>query len=162
VDERWIIDASPLIVLSKAGRADLMLEPGREVLVPRAVSDEVSRGPVDDPARLVLESGFGHPAVPAEVPERLLAWGLGRGETEVLALAMERAQSVAVVDDAAARRCARTFQVPIIGTLGIVVRARRQGRIDSAAEVLHSLRDAGLWLHDTVVSSVLDQLGEPW
>jgi hypothetical protein len=47
-----VVNASPLIVLSKLGRLDLLLEPRPdiEVVVPQAVLDEVMRGEPDDPA----------------------------------------------------------------------------------------------------------------
>jgi len=45
-----VVNASPLIVLSKLGRLDLLLEPRPdiEVVVPQAVLDEVMRGEPDD------------------------------------------------------------------------------------------------------------------
>src|SRR5271166_2013554 len=47
-----VVNASPLIVLSKLGRLDLLLEPRPdiEVVVPQAVLEEVMRGEPDDPA----------------------------------------------------------------------------------------------------------------
>ena len=47
-----VVNASPLIVLSKLGRLDLLLEPRPdiEVVVPQAVLDKVMRGEPDDPA----------------------------------------------------------------------------------------------------------------
>ena len=47
-----VVNASPLIVLSKLRRLDLLREPRRdfEVVVPQAVLDEVMRGEPNDPA----------------------------------------------------------------------------------------------------------------
>ena len=47
-----VVNASPLIVLSKLGRLDLLREPRPdiEVVTPRAVLDEVLRGTPEDPA----------------------------------------------------------------------------------------------------------------
>ena len=52
INKSRVLNASPLIVLSKLGRLDLLLEPRPdiEVVVPQAVLDEVMRGEPDDPA----------------------------------------------------------------------------------------------------------------
>ena len=162
MNERWIVDASPLIALGAVGRANLLLELTGELLVPGAVAEEVSQGPPEDSARRLLERGFGTSATPAHVSGRLLAWGLGRGETEVLALASEISDARVVLDDAAARRCARTFGIPMIGTLGVVVRAKQLGRIESAAVVFRSLRDRDFRVDDGVMKAVLEKVGESW
>ena len=69
--ERYIVNASPLIVLAKAESLDLLRVPGAEVLVPQAVADEVMRGPATDPARRALQESWG--GQPVEVaPESLV------------------------------------------------------------------------------------------
>ncbi len=83
------------------------------------------------------------------------------GEPAVLALAVERTLT-AVLDDAAARTCARTLGVEVIGTLGVVLRAKRMALIPSAADVLKALRVNGLYLDDEVVQSALQGIGERW
>jgi len=45
-----VLNASPLIVLARAGYIDLVPKLAAGVVVPRAVAREVSLGPVDDPA----------------------------------------------------------------------------------------------------------------
>jgi len=47
---------------------------------------------------------------------------------------------VAVLDDGAARRCARSLSLMITGTLAVVLLAKQHGLIDSASQVLHDLR----------------------
>jgi predicted nucleic acid-binding protein len=162
VDELWVSDASPLIVLAKAGHAPLLEAPGRQLLIPEAVVSEVLAGPAADPGRRLLESGFGRRVVAAEIPARLLEWGLGRGETEVLAVAMENATGTAVLDDLAARRCAAALGVPVIGTLGVVVRAKRVGAIETASVVVEALRRAEFRIDDQAVRAALASVGETW
>lgn len=45
--ERWIVDASPLIVLAKVNHQHLLTALADEVVVPQAVVDEINAGPVD-------------------------------------------------------------------------------------------------------------------
>jgi len=48
VPERWVLNASPLIVLAHVGREDLFLALAEQVAVPRAVASEIVAGPNDD------------------------------------------------------------------------------------------------------------------
>jgi predicted nucleic acid-binding protein len=98
-----------------------------------------------------------------EVPAVVLEWGLGSGESGVLALSLENPGCTAVLDDAAARRCARSLRIPLIGTLGAILRAKRLGLIASAAEAVVALRAAGLRLDDdTIRISLQRAVGEDW
>lgn len=99
---------------------------------------------------------------PASIPPILLAWGLGAGETAVLAVALERQACTAVLDDATARMCARSLGVPLIGTLGIVVRAKERGLIRSAVEIVRALRASDLHLDEATIRAALRNVGEVW
>jgi predicted nucleic acid-binding protein len=163
VNETWILNASPVITMAKAGYLHLFEQLAANVLIPESVAREILVAPSSDPGRKALESGWGERASPSEIPSFILEWGLGSGESGVLALALERPGCTAVLDDAAARRCARALDIPLIGTLGAVLQARRLGLIDSAAQVLVALRAAGLRLDDKVASVSLKRaVGEDW
>lgn len=162
MSEVWVANASPIIVLARCSHLDLLTELSREVLIPQAVVDEIVSGSPADPARQLIESGWGARAVPRLVSPELLEWGLGPGETSVLALAQERAPAVALLDDAAARTCAKAIGVPVIGSLGIIVRAKKQGLLPSAAEAVRTLRDTGLYLDNETIHRALQLIGEIW
>ena len=84
------------------------------------------------------------------------------GETAVLAVALERTPATALLDDAAARTCAKALGIEVMGSLGVVLRAKRNAIIPSAADVLRALRIAGLHLDDDVARSALQGIGETW
>jgi predicted nucleic acid-binding protein len=90
----------------------------------------------------------------------IAAWDLGPGESEVLSFAFEQPGYYAMVDDAEARRCARTLGIPILGTGGALILAKRRGLIVSVSESLMALRNAGLWLSDELVLLLQRQAGE--
>jgi predicted nucleic acid-binding protein len=157
-----IVNASPLITLAKVGQLGLLEEPERELIIPAPVAHEVLRWPAEDPARKALAGGWGGTPVPVEPDADIMEWGLGPGESGVLTLARSM-QGVAVIDDGAARAAARALGVRMTGTLGLVLRAARLGRIASAAEVLEQLVDVGLRLNNAVVRDALAQVtGEAW
>jgi predicted nucleic acid-binding protein len=162
VSDIWVVNASSVIALAKANHLQLLQELCEELLLPEAVAAEILAGPPSDPARRALQRGWGTAAAPQHIPPELLEWGLGPGETAVLAVALERGPGTAVLDDAAARTCARALGVAVIGTLGVVLRAKRQGLIPSAADLLRALRAAGLYLDEEVVGAALKSVGEAW
>lgn len=156
-----VVDTSPLVVLGKVGRLDLLREFAKALLVPSAVADEIRAGPVQDTARVALESGrFGEP-IHVDVLPMVMEWGLGAGETAVLSLAVTSG-AVAVIDDREARRAAHALGVPVVGTLGIVLQAARDGRVESPAMLVQALRDVGLRLDERAVAHAFHAiLGEP-
>lgn len=160
--ELWVVNASPVIALAKAHRLGLLEQLCGELLLPEQVAAEILAGPQADPARQALERGWGNRVGAGEVPTELLEWGLGPGETAVLAVALERAPATALLDDAAGRACAKTLRIPVIGTLGVVLRAKARALVPSAREVLEDLRACGLYIDDDVVRSALAPFGESW
>jgi predicted nucleic acid-binding protein len=157
-----VIDTSPLVVLAKVGRLDLVLDGPRRLVLPTAVAEEVRAGPVTDLARLALDAGRFEVPVPVDVHPLVLEWGLGAGETAVLSYALTHA-ALAILDDREARRAAHALGIPIVGTLGIVLHAARRGRVESPAALVQGLRDVGLRLNEKAVSDAFQAiLGERW
>lgn len=158
----WVVNASPVIALAKVGRLQLLHDLCRELLVPEAVVAEILAGPPSDPARVAVQHGWGTTVAVDRIAPDLLEWGLGTGETAVLAVAMERKPATAVLDDAAARTCAKAQGIEVIGTLGVVLRAKKKAIITSAADVLKALQVSGLRLDNSMIRSALEGIGETW
>ncbi|MBN1610460.1 MAG: DUF3368 domain-containing protein [Polyangiaceae bacterium] len=151
-----IVNSSPLIHLGDVGRLNLLSGLYASVFVPDAVFEEIrAKGTQDPAARAVEDASWLKVVGVGNIPTALLAWDLGPGETSVLAHAMERPGTEAVVDDLAARRCAKAFGVTICGTLGLVLRAARRGIVDDPVGLLLDLREAGMWLSPRLFEQVL-------
>ncbi|MBV6402901.1 MAG: hypothetical protein CNIPEHKO_03223 [Anaerolineales bacterium] len=160
--ERWVLNASPIISLARVDRANLLFSIPDEVVVPQAVFDEVMAGPATDAARVFLQSKESV-IVTSESSSEITTWDLGSGETAVLSFALANPNYVAVLDDAAARKCANSFSIPVKGTLAVVLMAKQKNLIPSAADVLRSLRTAGFHLDDRIIEKALkDVTGESW
>lgn len=160
--ERWVVNASPLIVLSKINYHHLLTELAAETVMPEAVALEIEAGPEDDPARRFLSSAS-LPIVTVPAEPVIVAWDLGAGETSVLSYVFHHPNWKAVVDDGMARRCARTLNIPLIGTLGVIMRAQQSGLIKASVPLLKSLQAVGLRLDDNVIRDALRRTtGELW
>jgi predicted nucleic acid-binding protein len=162
VTERWVLNASPLIVLARVGQERLFHTLADEVPVPRAVAVEIEAGPADDPARRVIAGGHSTIVEAVSAPE-VLAWNLGGGETAVLSYALGKPGWTVILDDAAARKCARSFGLRLKGTLAAVILAKQRGLIPSATDVLRSLLNIGFRLDEDVIRGALSRtVGEKW
>jgi predicted nucleic acid-binding protein len=94
------------------------------------------------------------------VSPTITAWGLDPGETEVLSFAWENKGYRAIIDDAAGRRVARTLNIPLVGTAGLLLFAKQKGFLDSMTVAIQLLKNSGLWLSDDLVKYLLEQAGE--
>jgi predicted nucleic acid-binding protein len=162
VNDVWVTNSSPVITLAKAGYLELLTQLPGELLVPEAVALEILAGPAADPARRAVESGWGSRIAPVAVPAELIEWGLDAGETAALALGQSRRPCTVLLDDAAARACAKALGVPLLGTLGVVLRAKKRGLIPDAATVISALRRSGLHLDDNTIRLALGHVRETW
>lgn len=159
--KRWAVNASPLILLGKAQQLDLLCALAGDVVVPQAVASEVGAKP--DGAAILAEL-TGNPAYRISASEpalpEVLAWDRGAGETQVVTHALLHGADRVVLDDSEARRCALAMGLRVIGTLGVVGRAKSVGRIAAAAPVIEQLRRTGLYVSDALVQHILEQVGE--
>lgn len=96
----------------------------------------------------------------SSTPAKIIEWGLGAGETEVLAAALEQRGTRVMLDDAQARVCASTLGLPVIGTIGAVLRAKVLGLLPAAGPVIAELESAGLWIDAATVQEALKSIGE--
>ena len=159
--EPAVVNASPLICLSRAGLTDLLRQASDTVIVPAAVAREVlARGPRDVTADVLRNSPWLKQVDDAVIPANVLAWDLGNGESSVLAWAMAHPGACAIIDDLQGRRCAESLGIRLRGTVGLVLRARRAGLIESAHAALDRLRSAGMYLSERICAEVLKEVGE--
>jgi len=89
-----------------------------------------------------------------------LEWSLGTGESSVLAYAASHPGTEAVIDDLAGRKCAACLNIPVRGTLGIILIAKKRGLIPFARPVLETLLRSGMYLSRSVLDQALRQVGE--
>jgi len=159
--ERVVVDASPLIVLFKSGLASLLPQLFTEIVVPATVRREVMAGGKDDPAVAGLaNAAWAAPVEDPPIPPVIAAWDLDAGESCVLAQALQMNGARALVDDRAARNCAKVLQIRSLGTVGVILLAKRRGLIDSARLALTKISDAGCWLSADLVEAALVEAGE--
>ncbi|MGF1614043.1 MAG: DUF3368 domain-containing protein [Gammaproteobacteria bacterium] len=94
-------------------------------------------------------------------PQARCSFGtFGTGESAVISWVLVHPGCRAVIDDLQGRRCAEALNVPLRGTLGLVLRAKRMGVIPRARPVMDRLRTAGMYRSDGVLTAALAEVGE--
>jgi len=146
-------------VLARAGRLNLLQLTGERIVVPDTVAEEV-KAHSDDAARALETHSWLEPVPAVEISPAIAAWDLGAGESAVVSWAVAHPGSLAIVDDYAARTCAEALGVPLVGTLGLALRAKFSGQVPSARPLVEELRKAGLYLSDRVIREALALVGE--
>ena len=156
-----VANSTPIIALAKIGRLDLLRPLYGEVAIPRAVYDEVTAK--EDAAAQAVDSSVEWLLV-EDAPEpdaaSLLRARLHAGEVETIMLARRDGAALVVIDDNAAKRTARYLGLPVTGTLGVIVAAKRAGLLDSARDAVADLREIGFYMSDVVVDMALAAAGE--
>lgn len=156
-----VINTSPLIFLSKGGYLELLQVLSAEIVVPMAVRDEIyAYGEDDVTAKALRETDWLVVRQTLEIPTIIQNWDLGKGESEVLAWGYREKGTEIIVDDLAGRRCALALGIPVRGTLGLVLVAKKRGVIPQARPVLETLRLTGMYLSDAVMNRALAKVGE--
>ncbi len=147
--EPVVVDTSSLIALEKIGRLDLLPVLFEPVRAPPAVAREYG----SLPPRVVITM-LDAPAV-----ADALGISLGRGEAEAIALAAEHGCRV-ILDDHQARATADRMGVSKIGTVGVLIRAKRAGLISEVRPLLDALDHAGFRLDAALKQRALALAGE--
>ena len=156
-----ISNTTPIINFAEMGRLGLLGELFGNVVVPRAVVDELlaKRSLFPLAANAVTSLDVISPQ------DRLLVRGfqsvVHAGEAECLALAMENPGSLLILDDLQARAMASANGLPFTGTMGLLVEAKARGLVDEVAPLIEELRArARFWISAELESKVLKDAGE--
>lgn len=105
--ETLVINASPLIFLGNAGQLDLLRAGGASrFVVPSSVLDEVTQH-ADQAARSLAEARWIERAPTVSIPAEITAWGLGPGESAVIATCVHLDGARPVLDSRRQEMCAR-------------------------------------------------------
>jgi predicted nucleic acid-binding protein len=91
---------------------------------------------------------------------KVVAWDLGNGETAVISRALHEPDALCLLDDRAARDCARLFGARVKGTVGVLVRAKKAGLIPAVRSEIDALLRSGALLSDGVVREALTLANE--
>lgn len=156
-----ICDTSPLQYLHQLGLLHILPALAGPVLIPPAVVREIEEGKafgIDLPDVRALKWLTIRP--PTGSSTLSLDHNLGPGETEVLMLAGEIDDVVVVLDDGLARQVADQRKISVIGTLGLLINAKRAGLVTSVRDEIDRLQAKRFRVSPLTRAAVLKLTGE--
>lgn len=159
-----VSDSTPLIHLAKVGRLELLREFFGEIIIPEAVYREcvLEGGDSEDALAIKNAKWIKVEKIPDEKLKRALMLELDEGgESEAIVLAIERNAELILIDDYDGREVARALGgLKVVGTIGILLRAKLQGKIESLRKELERLKATGFWLSEEFYERILKEAGE--
>jgi predicted nucleic acid-binding protein len=168
-EARVIANSSVLIVFARAGRLALLHRTVGAISITREVEQEAILAAPERADAQALAGALerGHVVIItakkpriAEVLKRYP--NLGVGEASVIAAAMDGGELTLLVDERPARRAGTLEGLQVVGSLGLLARARRSRILKSNQELSSALRDllsAGLWVAPEVVEAFWEGVG---
>jgi predicted nucleic acid-binding protein len=85
---------------------------------------------------------------------------LDLGEAESIALAVEKNASYIIIDELKGRKIATRLGLKVVGILGILIKAKLDGKVPQVRPLIDGLSAHGFRLKDDLVKAVLKRLGE--
>jgi len=161
-----ISDSSTLIHTARIGRMGILNLFYDLIVITPGVWKEVVEEGGDRPGVLEVKEAYNSGWIEIMAPAnkslvQLLERELHKGEAETIALALEQDYDVVFLDESEARKVAKLYGLRMTGIIGILIRAKFEGKIASLREELDKLRnEAGFWIDDELYHRALQSIAE--
>lgn len=154
-----VSNSTPIISLASIGRIDLLAQLFGQILVPRAVHDELKakKAPgyqeIDRPPFRVMN-------IQGTLYSGLLRHEIYRGEAETIILAQEVQAETVIIDERTGYLLAKAQGLQVIGTLTVLLMAKEHGLIPQVKPLLDVMLSRGRWYSQRVYQDFLMKIGE--
>lgn len=153
-----ISNASPLIGLARIEKLDILRKLWSEIVIPEAVYREtVIRGSGKHGADIIEDAcreWIQVVSVKNRSEVEALQAMLDEGEAEVVTLGQEMDADLVLLDNREPRMFARTVNLKVIGTIGIIIMAWQKGLLKEPLEVINKLKANGFWIADQLLKKI--------
>ncbi len=158
-----VSNTTPLIGLAVIGQFDLLHQLFAEIHIPQAVYDEVvvAGRELEEAKREVSNAPWIQTvAVQDQLAVDVLLDELDRGEAETIVLGRELAADWVLMDEKKGRRKLTQLGIQKVGTIGILLKGKQEGMIQTLRPSLEMLREKGFSVSQPVIDAVLQQANE--
>ena len=157
-----VADTGPIIALSMVDHLYLLRHLSQRTLIPEIVHREILQGGQAAAGLQVYHQASWIEVHALHTPQDpSLVTLLDNGEVSVIQLAQEHQADCVLIDERKARKIARTvYNLHVIGTLRILLDAKKHGLIERIKEVTLNMQNSGYWIHDSIVDLALKEAKE--
>ena len=151
-----VSNTSPIIAFSNLGKLSILRSVFGSITIPRGVYEELS-----ERAPFRLEEWIRVDEIRDRGRYKMIRSELDHGESEAIVLYFEKNMDLLLLDDGEARKIAASYGIPIMGTGGILLVAKRKGLVGSLRAELEKLdREGAFRLSDAVKEMLLRSANE--
>lgn len=154
-----VADTSALVALAACDTLKLLDHLFQDIRIPSAVLREcvVPGKPEAERLAAYLQGKV----VEVDLEKFVIAVpGLGQGELEAMALYKHLSAERLLVDDHRARKVARLNGIEVVGSLGILLRAKESDLISEIRPLLVTIQEAGIHYSEQLLTEALGLAGE--
>lgn len=146
-----ISDTSCFIILSNIGELELLHLVYGQIITTEDIAEEFG-DKLPDWVKIV--------AVKDKVRQQLLEMQIDKGESSAIALALESAGSTLIIDDYKARKVAEHLGLSFTGTIGVLIKAKLIGKINSIKPILTKIKETNFRISSELEDQALNEAGE--
>lgn len=143
-----VSDTSCLIALTKINKLDLLKDLFEEIVITNEVSNEFG-GYLSHWIKIVDTKNH--------KKQHKLEKILDIGEASSIALALENDNTTLIIDERKGRSVAQSLKIDIIGTIGIIVLAKKKGLINDVSGIILRLINNGFRLSDSLLNMLIQK-----
>ena len=153
--------SGPLIALVRIGQLELLPRIFSEITAPPEVWHEITeKGKGMPGAYEISQVKWIKIQAPLYQLVNPLSILVDVGEAQAIALAQTTPDCIILLDDARARKIARRLCIKQIGSIGLLLRAKRMGLIDKIKPHIEALIKNGIYIRQQLIDAVLKEAGE--
>jgi len=152
-------NTTPMIALSSIDKLDLLPTLFNEIYVVEEVIEECAEGGkiiVPDLTKLdwlnIVKSVDGD--------SNAMLMTLDKGEKHTLNMALKMKANSVIIDEKMALNIAEYLGLSVTGTLGVLLKAKQQGKISSFSECARAMQEQGIYYNTKLLKKLALQIGE--
>jgi predicted nucleic acid-binding protein len=155
-----VCDSAPLLALAVCGQLDLLEKLYDEVLIPEAVYQEATVP--GKPYAAEIAEWAQEKVVEITDMElcRAIKLSLHQGEAEAITLYKEKSADFLFIDEKKGRKVAEYYEVKIIGTLGLLLKAKQEGLLLRIKPCVELLQQSTVRISAALYQRALERAGE--